>query len=502
VFRADVVVHLDTRRAAASDDLTRTVDYGVLAEKVAGVLSGDPADLIETVAERIAATALADPAVTAVDVAVHKPQAPVTVPFEDVVVRVRRDRQKLPAAEPWTPPVAPVPDARSASPVGVPSPSAGLPAASGAVASPAAGVASGRVSSQPVAAVPDRLDQRPAAPVEAVLALGSNLGAPQSTLRAAVADIEGLDGVEIADVSPLARTVGVGGPEQPDFLNTVVIVRTTLAARELLHAVQSIEQAHGRERRERWGPRTLDIDVITYDTTLAVTDDLELPHPRAHERAFVLEPWAQVAPDAVLPGLGGGPVAALAATAPDRGGVRWLALDWMTAPAPRDAAPAPSSDEPPGDARPTGGQDDGAPAGQAGPPAEPARGPAPVDAAPREPAPVDATVSGAAPPARPPGGASPTGATDVAVLAVGAPPTGPDGAAPRTAAYPGPRADADGRDAGDGRQAPDGPLDWLPTLQRGDGASGAADASADPRTGVFPPVLPPGEGPHTEDRDA
>ena len=78
--------------------------------------------------------------------------------------------------------------------------------------------------------------------------------------------------------------------------------------------------------------RTLDIDIVLYGSVLAVTDDLELPHPRAHERAFVLQPWAQIAPDAVLPGLGGGPVAALAATAPDRDGIRWLALDWLAAP--------------------------------------------------------------------------------------------------------------------------------------------------------------------------
>jgi dihydroneopterin aldolase/2-amino-4-hydroxy-6-hydroxymethyldihydropteridine diphosphokinase len=77
-----------------------------------------------------------------------------------------------------------------------------------------------------------------------------------------------------------------------------------------------------------------------YGSVLAVTDDLELPHPRAHERAFVLEPWAQVDPQAVLPGLGGGPVAALAATAPDREGIRWLALDWLSAP----SAPAPDGE--------------------------------------------------------------------------------------------------------------------------------------------------------------
>lgn len=346
-FVADVVVHLDTRRAAATDDLSRTVHYGVLAEQVAGVLAGEPADLVETVAERIAATALADPAVVVVDVAVHKPGAPITVPFGDVVVRIRRDRQKLPAAEPWTPPPA---DERQAA-AEVDPDAAPPPDRPAAATVPAARAGDDRAP----AAAPDRLDEVPPVPVDAVLALGSNLGAPQSTLRAAVNDLADLDGVEVVAVSPLARTAPVGGPGQPDFLNAVVLVRTTLSARGLLHAAQSVEARHGRERLERWGPRTLDVDLITYDSTVAATDDLELPHPRAHERAFVLQPWAQVAPDAVLPGLGGGPVAALAATAPDREGIRWLALDWMTAPAHRDPVGEArqererSPDVPPGD---------------------------------------------------------------------------------------------------------------------------------------------------------
>ncbi|WP_235843595.1 2-amino-4-hydroxy-6-hydroxymethyldihydropteridine diphosphokinase, partial [Cellulomonas algicola] len=181
--------------------------------------------------------------------------------------------------------------------------------------------------------VTDTLDDAPAEPVDVVLALGANLGSAQETLRDAVSDLAGTRGIEVTDVSPLARTAAVG-PEQPDYLNAVVLARTTLSPRDLLRATQAVEHAHGRERAERWGPRTLDVDIVVYGSVLAVTDDLELPHPRAHERAFVLEPWSQVDPEAVLPGLGGGPVAQLAATAPDRGGVRWLALDWLTAPVP------------------------------------------------------------------------------------------------------------------------------------------------------------------------
>ncbi|WP_242504193.1 2-amino-4-hydroxy-6-hydroxymethyldihydropteridine diphosphokinase [Promicromonospora panici] len=181
----------------------------------------------------------------------------------------------------------------------------------------------------------DRFDEVPAGYVEVVIAIGANLGDPQATMRSAVAELDRLPGLQITDVSPLARTAAVGGPEeQPDYLNAVLLARTTLSARALLHACQEVENVHGRTREEHWGPRTLDVDLITYGNLTDSADDLEVPHPRAHERAFVLEPWSQIAPDAVLPGLGGGPVAQLAATAPDRAGIRWLALDWLTDPEP------------------------------------------------------------------------------------------------------------------------------------------------------------------------
>ncbi|WP_081681079.1 2-amino-4-hydroxy-6-hydroxymethyldihydropteridine diphosphokinase [Cellulomonas sp. URHD0024] len=425
-FVADVVVHMDTRRAAARDDLAHTLNYGVLAEQVSAVLSGDPVDLIETVAERIAATVLSHAIVQAVDVSVHKPQAPIEVPFGDVVVRIRRDRAKLPAAEPYLPrpqtdtvahvrhsptptasfPVTPPPGApvvagvaaAAAAPVvpptvpwsaivppigsePVPAPGEGPDGATAVVVpttfeptgltpapfaqppgNPTAAVAStgdardadartGDVGSQLVETstdavvgevVSDALDVPPSTVVDVVLALGANIGAAQETLRAAVHALSHTPGLEVVQVSPLARTAAVGGPEQADYLNAVVLARTMLAPRELLRVTQAIEQEHGRLRAERWGPRTLDVDIIVFGSVLAVTDDLELPHPRAHERAFVLEPWAQLDPQAVLPGLGGGPVAALAATAPDRDGIRWLALDWLTAPTPPTPPPAPA----------------------------------------------------------------------------------------------------------------------------------------------------------------
>ncbi|MHA7133587.1 2-amino-4-hydroxy-6-hydroxymethyldihydropteridine diphosphokinase [Oerskovia turbata] len=637
LFRADVVLHLDTRPAAAGDDLADTVSYAVVAEDVVAILAGSPVDLVETVAERIAAVVLRHPAVVAADVAVHKPQAPIAVPFDDVEVVIRRDRVKTPVVDAELPRVVPIPvgsitpavlgnvslpetapevvdDARAAMPPSIPpaapapapdrspdqgafasaaepiveplpgpggvsdqefvdaldsfysapqdalsapaesfepsvgeapetaetpeaaqhvateaaatakvepapearttasdldafdapvaaapaepvAPAASLPDDEAPVANPAAAqtvadpasapvetahvpvetahapveaapaahvpvaavptahvpVAAVPTAHVPVAAVPtahapveavplegvpsslapvepttgedaapaapeplvdapvtpvgvetesptsalpdpepsagpaspfpeaaaapavvtpvvaeasdtvdapveesapvaavavpetvpapalDRLDEAPTGFVPVVLALGANLGDAQQTLRDAVTDLDRISGLEITDVSPLARTAAVGGPEQPDYLNAILLARTTLAPRALLHAIQGVENAHGRVRAERNGPRTLDVDLIVFGSVTEFTEDLELPHPRAHERAFVLEPWSQIAPDAVLPGLGGGAVAALAATAPDRGGIRWLALDWLT-----DAEPEPA----------------------------------------------------------------------------------------------------------------------------------------------------------------
>src|SRR5699024_759570 len=113
--------------------------------------------------------------------------------------------------------------------------------------------------------------------------------------------------------------------------NAVVLGTTTLSPMDLLATLQDLEEAYGRQRTVRWGERTLDLDIIVYGSVTSQQEDLILPHPRANERAFVLVPWAQADPDAFLPGLGGGPVADLAETAPDRGRVRGLARDWLDA---------------------------------------------------------------------------------------------------------------------------------------------------------------------------
>ena len=153
----------------------------------------------------------------------------------------------------------------------------------------------------------------------AVLALGSNLGDRQDILQGAVDAIVGLPGVRVTAVSPVYETVPVGGPAQPDYLNAVVLAVTTQPARDLLDRLHEIEAAFDRVRLVRWGPRTLDLDIIVFGAERSDNPELTMPHPRAHERAFVLAPWHDVDPDAVLPGHG--PVAELLAQA-DRTGLR------------------------------------------------------------------------------------------------------------------------------------------------------------------------------------
>jgi len=154
---------------------------------------------------------------------------------------------------------------------------------------------------------------------QVVLALGSNLGDRIDILQGGVDAIAGLERVHVEAVSPVYETVPVGGPPQPDYLNAVVLARAMLPSLELLDELHEIEAAFDRVRLVRWGPRTLDIDIITICGERSEDPELTLPHPRAYERAFVLAPWHDLDPAAVLPGYG--PVADLLATA-SRDGVR------------------------------------------------------------------------------------------------------------------------------------------------------------------------------------
>ena len=168
------------------------------------------------------------------------------------------------------------------------------------------------------------LGEAPPERVRAVLALGANLGDRFATLQSALDGVHAFEGIRVVAASPVVETDPVGGPDQPDYLNAVLLVDTRLAPLELLAACQQVELDHGRERSVRWGPRTLDIDVISYDAIVADSGQLVLPHPRAAERAFVLAPWLAVDPDAALPSGQGPPrsVRELLALAVDRAGLR------------------------------------------------------------------------------------------------------------------------------------------------------------------------------------
>ncbi|MBS3734193.1 MAG: 2-amino-4-hydroxy-6-hydroxymethyldihydropteridine diphosphokinase [Phycisphaerae bacterium] len=140
----------------------------------------------------------------------------------------------------------------------------------------------------------------------AYIALGSNVGDSAATLLDAVKRIDEIDHTEVLRISQFVRTAPVGGPEdQPAYLNAAVCVSTELPPPDLLERLQKIEVALGRDRaREtRWGPRTCDLDLLLYDEQTSDTDALTLPHPRMHERRFVLGPLAQIAPRARHPGL-------------------------------------------------------------------------------------------------------------------------------------------------------------------------------------------------------
>ena len=232
-FVVDVTMAADLSAAGASDDLADTVNYAEVAGDVVALIQGESLDLIEALAARIADKVLTRPLVEAVEVVVHKPQAPVGHPFTDVQVRVFRERQAL-----------------------------------------------------------------------VVIALGSNVGSSVETLHDATVELYGL--IDITDVSPVVETDPVGGPDQPVYLNAVVTGTTHLAPSSLLAGLHEIELAHGRTREVRWGPRTLDLDLVQYGDPVFDTDvvmdsaTLTLPHPRAHERAFVLVPWLRIEPEAVL----------------------------------------------------------------------------------------------------------------------------------------------------------------------------------------------------------
>lgn len=161
----------------------------------------------------------------------------------------------------------------------------------------------------------------------AVLALGGNLGDRLELLQSALDALTDAPGIQPLSISPVYETAPFGGPDdaedaedlsdQPPYLNAVALIGTDLTPYQLLTRTQAIEEALHRRRERHWAPRTIDVDIIAYDDLQVHNEDLTVPHVRAHERSFVLRPWHDIEPDAVLPGHG--PIAELLAKLPDDG---------------------------------------------------------------------------------------------------------------------------------------------------------------------------------------
>lgn len=341
-FVVDVRLVLDLSAAGRDDDLAETVDYGQIARRVVSVIEGPHCDLIEALADRIAAAVLRSDPVRSVTVTVHKPHAPVTVPFSDVAVRITRSRVPADPADSvnlgesddsldltGSPAEFDDSEISTASHPGHADDS-GAQADSHAQAGTAASRAAGAQSGRP----PRKIHH-------AVLSLGGNLGDVAGAMRQAIVSLDGIAGNQIMGISPLYRTTPWGmEPGTPDFLNCVVELETLLDAHRLLATLHLIEAAHGRTRKVHWGSRPLDIDIIDFDGTVSADPQLTLPHPRAWQRAFVLAPLADLEPDFVLPGPHGGKVADLLAACPDRDGVVRAGDDWILAAGSRPSHPS------------------------------------------------------------------------------------------------------------------------------------------------------------------
>ncbi len=138
-----------------------------------------------------------------------------------------------------------------------------------------------------------------------VYSIGSNLGERLSNIQGAIDAIRDTPDVIVVDISSVYETDSIGGPpDSPKFLNVIIVAETTLEPRTLLERAQAIEDAYGRTREERWAPRTLDVDLIMVGKNEIDQEDLKLPHPLAHQRGFVLLPWAEIDPKGKVPGKG------------------------------------------------------------------------------------------------------------------------------------------------------------------------------------------------------
>ena len=140
--------------------------------------------------------------------------------------------------------------------------------------------------------------------VFAWIGMGANLGLPKQALESAFESLAALPGTQLLARSSIWRTAPVDAPGQPDYFNAIAKLETSLAPHALLREIQAIEQAQGRERSFRNAPRTLDLDLLLYGDAIVGLPDLVVPHPRMHERAFVLAPLAEIEPELAIPGVG------------------------------------------------------------------------------------------------------------------------------------------------------------------------------------------------------
>ena len=328
-FSADIVMWVET--AGATDDIAATVSYADIADETMVVLTGKPVDLIETLAETIASNVMSHEGVVGTEVTVHKPDAPINHPFADVSVTVRRGETD---AMPLSLSLKGIYEAEDGS------------------------VLTGEIEAYGRAQAPSPAQQKKAAPTRkrrgehaaparpedisrpahlrarrVVLAIGGNLGDVPVTLMHTVEALSYMEGFQIEDVSPIMRTKPVLAPgqaPQPDYWNAVVVGSAIATPDELFAQTSRIERELGRERHERWGARSIDIDIIQVEGLASSDPVLTLPHPRAKERAFVLAPWLLCDPNAVLEGVGR--VCDLLATTPDREGIIDAVDDWLEDP--------------------------------------------------------------------------------------------------------------------------------------------------------------------------
>lgn len=236
-FELDIDLELDLSTAGASDSLEDTVDYAEVTSRALGIVQADSYRLLERLAQAVADAVLGSCAAAAVTVALRKLRPPVAGDLQSAGVVLRR-------------------------------------------------MAAGSLPGAPLGGGLRR---------RAFLGLGSNLGDRRGQLRSAVAALP-----DVAAVSPIYETDPVGGPAgQGPYLNLVAELRTALPARALLALAQRLEAAAGRERVERWGARTLDVDILLVGDEVSEEEDLVVPHPRMAERAFVLAPLADLAPEVV-----------------------------------------------------------------------------------------------------------------------------------------------------------------------------------------------------------